>query len=308
MASQPHRVAIAGSSGFLGGALRKHLLDRGDEVVSLVRRAATSPDEVTWDPTSGHLDLSLLGEVDAIVNLAGVGIGDRRWTAAHKRAIEYSRLSSTSTIAEAIASEAHRTGRRIRLVNASAVGIYGDRRDEVLTEASPLGHDFLAGLVMRWERATEAASAAHAPVALTRSGLVMAGKGGAFRPILLLAKLGLGGPLASGREWWPWITLVDEVRALAFLIDHPEVTGPVNLVAPEPARQREIARAMGVALHRPAILPAPHLAMRAVIGEFADFILFSQRVQPHKLVEAGFTFSHPTLDSAVTWMVHDGRH
>lgn len=303
MVSTSKRIAIAGSSGLIGGALGRHLVERGDRVVRLVRRAATSADEVTWDPSSGHVDLALLGEVDAIVNLAGVGIGDRRWTPAHKRAVEDSRVAATATIAQAIADEADRTGRKVRLVNASAVGVYGDRRDEVLNEESPAGHDFLAGVVTRWEGATAPAAAAHAPVAMTRSGLVMARRGGAFEPILLLARLGLGGPLGSGREWWPWITLVDEVRALAFLIDHPEVSGPVNLTAPESARQREIAQAIGRALHRPALLPAPRLALRTVVGEFADSILASQRVQPARLLESGFEFTHPTLDAAVTWLV-----
>lgn len=296
------RVVVAGSSGLIGSALRRSLADRGDQVVRLVRREPGSADEVRWDPASGHLDESVLRDADAVVNLAGVGIGDRRWNAEHKRAIEESRLGATSTIADAIAAEHDRSGRKVRLVNASAVGYYGDRKDEVLTEASRPGHDFLTELVTRWERAARPASDAHAPVAFVRSGLVMAREGGAFEPLLRLARLGLGGPMGSGDMWWPWISLVDEVRAILHLVDHPDLVGPFNLVAPDQVRQREIASALGHALHRPAVLPAPTFALRLVIGEFADYVLASQRVVPERLVESGFVFEHPDLEDAVRWL------
>jgi uncharacterized protein (TIGR01777 family) len=297
------RVAIAGSSGLIGGALRRHLRDRGDDVVRLVRRPAAAPDEVRWDPESGRLPLGALDGVDAIVNLAGVGIGDRRWTPAHKRAVERSRVDSTGTIARALAAVKAGTGRGIRFVNASAVGIYGDRGDEVLTETTDPGDDFLAQVVCRWEAATQPAVEAGVPVALVRSGLVVASSGGAFAPLLLATKLGLGGPLGSGRQWWPWITLVDEVRAIAYLVDRPDLSGAFNAAAPDGRRQVELARALASAMHRPALVPVPRLALRVVIGEFGDRILDSQRVQPRRLLESGFDFEHPDLDSGVSWVV-----
>lgn len=295
------RVAVAGSSGLIGGALRRHLEGRGDSVLRLVRRPAAAADEVRWDPSAGQLPLEALDGVDAVVNLAGVGIGDQRWTDAHKVAIERSRVDSTLTIAKALAETKRRSGRSIRLVNASAVGIYGDRGDEVLTEDSPSGTDFLARLVVRWEAATEPAADAGLSVSLVRTGLVMAPHGGAFGPLLLLTKLGLGGPLGSGRQWWPWITLVDEVRAITHLVDHPELTGAFNAAGPESHRQRDIAAALARALHRPALVPTPRLALRVVVGEFADRILDSQRVEPRRLLESGFGFEHPTLEAAVRW-------
>lgn len=297
------RVAIAGSSGLIGGALRRHLTARGDQVLSLVRRPARASDERQWDPARGKLDPMALDRLDAIVNLAGVGIGDRRWNDAHKRAVEQSRIETTDTISVALAAERDRSGRPIRFVNGSAVGFYGDRGDEVLTEDSEAGDDFLAGLVSRWEAATRPARDASVPVAIVRTGLVMARDAGAFQPLLRLARLGLGGPLGSGREWWPYVTLVDELRALTHLIDHPDLTGVFNVAAPESKRQKEIAAVIGAALHRPSVLPAPRIALRVVVGEFADSILASQRVTPSRLLAHGFEFEHPDLESAVTWLV-----
>ncbi|GAA6525799.1 TIGR01777 family oxidoreductase [Intrasporangium sp. DVR] len=294
------RVAITGSSGLIGGALRRHLVARGDDVVRLVRRRPVAADEVDWDPARGRIGSSALAGVDTVVNLAGAGVGDRRWDEDYKRVILSSRLEATTTIALAVAAEHDRSGRAVRLINASAVGYYGDRGDEVLTEHSGAGRDFLASVVVQWEEATRAAQS-RAPVAMIRTGLVMARDGGAFERLLLLARLGLGGPLGSGREWWPWITLADTVRAVTHLIDHADLSGPFNLAAPGEARQREIAQAFGRALRRPALVPAPRVALRAVVGEFADSILASQRVHPKRLVETGFEFEHPDLDSAVSW-------
>lgn len=296
------RVAIAGSSGLIGDALRRLLLERGDEVIRLVRGRPTGSDEWSWAPDTGDLPLEALEGVDAVVNLAGAGIGDRRWDADRKRLIERSRVDSTRTIAQALVRLSERSGRRVRFVNGSAVGYYGDRREEVLTEESRPGADFLAGVVQRWEAAAMEAGDAGVPVAVVRTGLVMAPSGGAFAPLLLLTRFGLGGPLGTGSQWWPWITLADEVRAIAYLIDTPEVTGPVNVVAPEQHRQREIAAELGRQLSRPALLPAPRLALRLAVGEFGDRILDSQRVVPAVLTQHGFTFTHPDLRSAVRWL------
>ena len=297
------RVAVTGSSGLIGGALRRHLTQRGDTVLRVVRREPQGPDELQWDPSRGELDPAALVDVDAVVNLAGVGIGDKRWDAEHKREVERSRTDATGTVAQALVQVKEQTGRSIRLVNASAVGYYGDRGDEVLTEQSPPGQDFLAGVVTRWEEAAQPAVDAGLSVACARTGLVMSPDGGAFSPLLLLGKLGLGGPMGTGREWWPWITLVDEVAALTHLIDRDEVVGPVNLVAPTPARQKDIARELGRALHRPAFVPAPRFALRIVVGEFADSIIASQRLEPQVLTESGFGFEHADLTSAVRWLV-----
>lgn len=290
------RILLAGSSGFIGSALRRHMQDRGDEVLRLVRRPATSPDERSWDPTSGRLDTAVLDGIDAVVNLGGAGVGDHRWSASYKAELVASRLDGTATLAGALA--AHREP--VRWVNGSAVGYYGnDNGDTLLTEEAPAGGGFLADLVQRWEGATAPAVAAGVPVAWARTGLVMAADGGAFQRIRLLGRLGLGGPLGTGRQFWPWITLTDEVRALAFLVDHVDLTGPVNLTGPEPAPQREVAAAIGRRFGRPAVLPAPAFALRAALGEFAEDILGSQRAVPRRLLDAGFDFQHPTLAAAV---------
>jgi uncharacterized protein (TIGR01777 family) len=295
----PQRVAITGSSGLIGGALSASLRQRGDEVVHLVRREPRAPHEVRWDPSARRLDQAALDGVDAVVNLAGAGVGDRRWTTDYRAQILASRVDSTATVSRAIAE----AGGGIRLVSGSAVGYYGDRGDEVLDETSDPARSFLAQVCVAWEAATRAAEEAGAPVAHIRTGIVLAPDGGAMTPILRLARLGLGGPMGSGKEFWPWITLRDQVRAVLHLVDHPEVTGAVNLTGPAPARQREIAAELGRALHRPALLPAPAPALRLVVGEFAGEILASARVLPRRLEASGFAFEHPDLGTAIDWLV-----
>lgn len=292
-------VAVTGSSGLIGGALVSHLTGRGDRVVRLVRRAPATPTEIRWDPASRHLDPAALDGVDAVVNLGGAGIGDKRWTAARKREIIDSRVDGTHAVATAIAE----SGRPIRLVSGSAIGFYGNRGDDELTEDSPAGEGFTTEVVRAWEGATAPAEDAGAAVAYARSGIVLAPEGGAMGRVLPLARLGLGGPLGSGRQWWPWITLVDEVRALTHLVDHPALTGPVNVVGPHPDRQRDIMKALGAALRRPALLPAPRPALKAVLGEFAAEVLDSHRVLPTRLEQDGFTFEHPRLADAMAWLV-----
>lgn len=290
------QILLAGSSGFIGSALRRHLQDRGDTVLRLVRRPATSGDERSWDPTSGRLDTAVLDGIEAVVNLGGAGVGDHRWSPTYKAELVASRVDGTATLAAALAT--HREP--VRWVNGSAVGFYGnDNGDTQLTEESPAGGGFLAELVQRWEGAAAPAVAAGVPVALARTGLVMAAHGGAFQRMSLLGRLGLGGPLGTGRQFWPWITLTDEVRALTFLVDHVDLTGPVNLTGPVPAPQREVAAAIGRRFGRPAVLPAPAFALRAALGEFAEDILGSQRAVPRRLLDAGFEFQHSTLAAAV---------
>ncbi|HYH73373.1 MAG TPA: TIGR01777 family oxidoreductase [Nocardioides sp.] len=293
------RIAVTGSSGLIGTALVAALRERGDEVVRLVRRTPRSADEVQWDPSGRTLDPRVLDGVDGVVNLAGAGVGDRRWSPGYKHEILASRVDSTTAVATAVAQADH----PVRLVSGSAVGYYGDRGDEELTETSPPGHDFLADVVLAWEAAVNPAVDAGASVAVVRTGIVLAREGGAMKPLLRLARLGLAGPLGSGRQYMPWITLPDEVGALLFLLDHPEVTGPVNLSAPEPARQRDVSTALGAALHRPAVLPAPAIALRLVLGEFAGGVLGGQRITGDVLRDSGYEFVHGDLEAAVRWLV-----
>ncbi|MDE9366441.1 TIGR01777 family oxidoreductase [Luteipulveratus sp. YIM 133132] len=295
------RVAITGSSGLIGGALSSSLRDRGDEVVHLVRRPAREPHEVTWDPSRHQLDPAALEGVTAVVNLAGAGVGDHRWTDSYKRTLVRSRLDSTSTVVDAMTAQGH----PIRLVSGSAMGYYGNRGDDDLDETSAKGDGFLADLVRDWEAAAAPAVEAGCPTAFVRTSLVLSRRGGVLQRIATLARLGLNGPLGNGRQWWSWISLTDEVRAIVHLIDHPEVTGPVNLSAPEPVRQKDFAHALGRAVHRPAVLPAPAFALRVVLGEMVQDILGSQRLRPSVLEQQGFTWEHPGLDEALRGELRD---
>jgi uncharacterized protein (TIGR01777 family) len=294
------KLAVTGASGLIGTALVTRLRASGHDVVKLVRRPPAAADEVSWDPDAGTIDVEGLSGVEGAVHLAGAGVGDHRWTDDYKRTIRDSRVLGTRTLVKALT--ALEPLPRV-LVSGSAVGFYGDRGDEELTEESPGGKGFLADVVRAWEAETEPASAAGIRVAMIRTGLVMSPSGGAFGRLLPLVKLGLGGPLGNGRQWWPWITLEDEVGAIDFLLTHA-VTGPVNLSAPHPARQKDVVRAIARAAHRPALLPAPRLALRVALGEFSDDILDSQRVLPRRLVTAGFTFRHPELAGASDWLLH----
>lgn len=293
------RIAITGSSGLIGTALGTALTERGDEVVRLVRRPPHTPMEIRWDPARGQLNPADLQGVSAIVNLAGAGIGDKRWTAAYKQLLLDSRVDSTTTVVHAI----EQLDAPVRLVNASAMGYYGDRGEEVVDEDSAPGSGFLVDLVTAWESATAPAAAAGTPVALARSGLVIAPHGGLMERVLPLAKLGLAGPLGSGRQWWSWITLTDELRALIHLIDHPEITGPVNLSVPEIAavRQRDAMRVLGTVLHRPSFIPAPAPALRIVLGEMAGDALASTRMAPKVLQRGGFSWTHSDITAAMRY-------
>lgn len=294
------RVAISGASGLIGSALSSYLVARGDDVRHLVRREARTGSEISWDPANRRLDPASLDGVDAVVHLAGAGIGDRRWSPSHKQDVLASRTDGTAAVATAVAAH----GDRIRLVSGSAIGWYGnDRGDEILTEQSPEGTGFVAEVVQAWEASTAPAGAAGAPVAMSRTGLVMSRTGGAFEPLVRLGRLGLAGPLGSGREWWAWITLDDVVRALVHLVDRRDITGAVNVVAPEPLRQKELVQEIGRQLGRPTVLPAPAFALRAVLGEFSSEVTASRRVVPTRLRESGFEWVHGTISSAVATLV-----
>jgi uncharacterized protein len=302
------RVLMAGSHGMIGSALLDHLTGRGDEVVRLVR-GTPSQGEIAWDPPRGWVDrevLDDLGPFDAAVNLAGSGIGDRRWTAAWRQSLVESRLQTTGLVAQVVAEL--RPAPSV-LVNASAVGYYGDRGDEVLTEASAPGDGFLADLCRRWEAAADPARAAGARTVVTRSGVVLARKGGALRRQLPLFRLALGGRLGSGRQFVSWITLRDEVLALVRALDDERVDGPVNLVAPQPVRNAELTRAIGRALGRPTVLAVPEPALKLALGgEMAsEVLLASQRAEPAVLEDLGHVFAHPEISAALRAVLDDDR-
>lgn len=289
------RIAITGSSGFIGSALVPALRLQGHEVVRLVRRAGRAPDEVSWDPGAGLLDLNALGRLDAAISLAGAGVGDKRWSSAYKETVRRSRVDTTGTLCRELA--ALDPPPRV-LLSGSAIGFYGDTGDHAVDETGPAGSTFLAGVVRDWEAAARPAQDAGIRVAFLRTGLVMDRGGGAFARLFPLLRLGLGGPIGSGRQYWSWITLADSVRAIQFLLEDGAPAGPVNLTAPEPVTNRELVRALGKAMHRPALLPAPAPALRIALGEFAGEILRSQRVLPRRLLDAGFAFESPDIASA----------
>jgi hypothetical protein len=293
------RIAVTGSSGLIGSRLIPALRADGHDVLRLVRRTPRTADEHRWAPQHHRLDPALMADVDAVVNLAGVGVGDRRWTSRHKAAVLASRLEATTTVSRALADAAAADPGRDRvLLSASAVGFYGDTGDRVVDETAPAGDDFLARVCVQWEAATGAAAEAGVRVATLRTGLVL-GPGGLLGRMGPLFRLGLGGRLGSGQQYWPWIALDDEVAAIRFLLTAP-VSGPVNLTAPTPATNVEFTRTLAAVLDRPARFPVPGPALSLVLGEFARVgVLAGQRAVPAKLTEAGFTFGSPDLADAL---------
>ena len=291
------RVVIAGASGFLGSRLRASLTAQQHDIVRLVRRPPTRDDERRWDPFTGSLDAEVLAGADVVVNLAGAGIEDKRWTDTYKRVLVDSRVRPTSTLASALATLPQSRRPRL-LLNASAIGFYGDTGDATVDETSPAGGGFFPDLCQAWEGATARASEAGVRVVLLRSGLVLDSGGGLLRPFALTTRFYLGGPLAGGRQWMPWISIADWVGALLFLIDH-EIAGPGNVVGPNPVRNKDFVRALGRAMHRPTPWPVPRFALRILLGEFANEALASQRVLPGVLKRAGYTFQHSDVDSAI---------
>ncbi|WP_018654891.1 TIGR01777 family oxidoreductase [Actinomadura flavalba] len=289
------KVTVSGASGLIGAALARSLRADGHEVRRLVRREPSAPDEVRWTPGE-HVDPAAVDGVDAVVHLAGAGIGDRPWTSARKREIYASRVSGTRTIAEAVARAA--APPRV-LVSGSAIGYYGATGDRAADEGAPRGTGFLADLVADWEDAAAPAAGAGVRVVLPRTGIVLDRSGGLLGKVLPLFRLGLGARLGDGRQWTSWITLADEVAALRFLLDN-DVSGPVNLTAPHPVRNADYTREVGRALGRPAKLAVPAFVLRAALRDFADEgPLISQKVVPARLEEAGFAFAHPELPDAL---------
>ena len=290
------RVAVTGASGLIGSALVPALRARGDDVVRLVRRAPSAPDEVRWDPQAGTIDLAALAGTDGVVHLAGAGVGDKRWTDAYKAEIRDSRVQGTTTIAKAMASLDPRP--RV-LVCGSAIGYYGDTGDRKVTEESPQGTGFLADVLADWEASAAPAAQAGIRVAYARTGLVVSSRGGAWKRLMPIFKLGLGGKVGSGRQYWSFISLRDEVAALMALLDDDRYRGPVNLTAPDPVTNAEVTAAMGRVLGRPTVLPVPAFALKVALGEFSEDVLGSQRVLPTVLERDGFTWSDASIDSAI---------
>lgn len=290
------RVAITGSTGLIGNALIAHLRAAGHDTVRVVRSDPSTGD-IEWDPTGGEIDRDGFAGVDAVVNLAGEPIGVGRWSANKKRAIRDSRVTGTDLLARTMAG----LDRPKVLLNASAVGFYGDRGDEELTEDSGPGTGFLADVVRDWEAATVPAVDGGVRVVLARNGIVLSRRGGALGRILPLFKLGLGGKLGSGRQWWSWISIDDAVALLARALVDDRFSGPLNVTAPNPVTNAEFTETLGHALSRPTVLPAPAFGVKLVMGaERSEEMLFaSQRVLPAKALDRGYQFSHPGLRQAL---------
>jgi hypothetical protein len=291
------RVAITGSSGLLGTALTKSLQADGHSVVRVLRSTSrTDESTLRWDPVQGELDPKGLEGIDAVVHLAGAGILDKRWTDARKKELLDSRVLSTSLLANTLASMGSPPP---AFLSGSAIGWYGERGNEACTEMSEPGDDFLAELCKAWEAAAQPAKTAGIRVVHLRSGLVQSTHGGMLGKTLPLYKLGLGGRLGHGRQWWSWISMTDEIGAIRFLLD-AEVGGPVNLTAPEPVTNLEYTRTLGAVLGRPTLFPTPMLGPRLLLGkEATQTIVESQRVMPRVLEDAGYQFAYPTLESAL---------
>jgi uncharacterized protein len=292
------RVVLAGASGSLGHPLLARLRADGCQVVRLVRREPDGPDQVRWSPQRHELTAGVLTRTDVVVNLAGAGVADQRWTARYRDVIRASRVDSTRTLAEAAAALPADQRPRL-LVNASAVGFYGDTGETAVDEDAPAGDGFLAQVCQLWEAATGPAEDAGLRVVRLRTGLVLDRDGGLLKRLLLPYRLGLGGPLGSGEQYLPWISQADWLDAVRFCIDHAEIAGPVNLVGPQPVRDKEFSRVLANLLHRPAVIPVPRFALRLALGEFGAEAVASQRVLPGVLTRAGFRFSHGDVESAL---------
>jgi uncharacterized protein (TIGR01777 family) len=288
-------IAIAGSSGLIGSALAAALRAADHPMLRIVRRTPANSEELHWNPASGEFDPDALADVDAVVNLCGINVGQRRWSGAFKQSLRDSRIAPTEVLANAVAEAGVGT-----LINASAIGYYGNTKDRVVDENARAGRGFLAQLCQDWEAATLPAQYAGARVVLARTGMVMAPSGGALRRMRPLFSAGLGARLGNGRQYMSWISLEDEVRALLFAISHPSLSGPVNLTGPAPVTNAEFTTAFGRAINRPTPLMLPGFAVRAALGEFADEgLLIGQRAIPSALERAGFQFHHNTIGEAL---------
>ena len=293
------RVLISGASGLVGTEVIRQLEAEGHEALRLVRRKPTSAKEVEWNPAAGYIQEGIMETIDAVVNMAGATTGKIPWTAKYKEEIVSSRLDSTRTLVKAMAAAKRRPA---VLVSGSASGFYGDTGEKILHETAPKGTGFLSDLAHEWEQ-----EALKAPtdvrVVLARTTMVMSRKLGALGRLLPLIKLGIGGPLGSGRQWWAWISLPDEAAAIIHLIKTPSAKGAYNLTAPEPATCGQIVKALAKDLKRPSLIAVPTFALKALIGEAAvELLLCSQNMSADRLLATGFKFQHPTLREASAWV------
>jgi uncharacterized protein len=285
-------IAISGASGFVGSALSRALLARGDRVLALVRPGSRQ-EGIRWDPVRGEIDQAALAGVDAVVHLAGENVAEGRWSEAQKQRIAQSRIQGTTLLARALAALAQKPS---VFVSASAVGFYGAHGGEPLDERAQAGHDFLAEVCQQWEAAAEPARAAGIRVVHPRLGIVLHPSGGALAKMLPAFRLGAGGKLGSGEQFMSWVALEDAIAALLFALARPELSGPYNVTAPEPVTNEALTRALGVALSRPTLMTVPRFALRALFGEMAEVALLSgARVMPAKLLAHGFLFAQPAL-------------
>ena len=291
----PQRIAVTGASGLIGTALVGYLKSQGHTVQRLVRRAAVSSEEITWDPIAGTVDMDALAGVDAVIHLAGAGVSDKRWTKKYKSEILNSRLLGTTTIAKAVAVVKPQV-----FISASAIGWYGESGNRAVVESDRVGDDFLAAVCHEWESAADLAGDVR--TVKLRTGLVLDPTGGALGKMLPLFRFGLGGKLSNGKQWWSWITLHDQIRAIAFLLEN-KVSGPVNLTSPNPVTNSEFTAGLARAMHRPALFPVPAFALKIVLGGFSAEVLGSKKVMPQVLTESGFTFDYPHISSALEKLV-----
>ena len=291
----PQRIAVTGASGLIGTALVGYLKSQGHTVQRLVRRAAVSSEEITWDPIAGTVDMDALAGVDAVIHLAGAGVSDKRWTKKYKSEILNSRLLGTTTIAKAVAIVKPQV-----FISASAIGWYGESGNRAVIESDRVGDDFLAAVCREWESAADLAGDVR--TVKLRTGLVLDPTGGALGKMLPIFRFGLGGKLSNGKQWWSWITLHDQIRAIAFLLEN-KVSGPVNLTSPNPVTNSEFTAGLARAMHRPALFPVPAIALKIVLGGFSAEVLGSKKVMPQVLTESGFTFDYPHISSALEKLV-----
>lgn len=290
------RIGITGSTGLIGTALSARLAAAGHEVVPLARSSSRERQAEGWNPSAGWIAAGALDGCEAVVHLAGASIGEGRWTKARKRVLRESRIEATRLLVDHLGTLPRPPK---VLVSSSAVGYYGDRGAEVLPEDAAPGEGFLADLVLGWEAEARRAERLGVRVVSPRFGVVLARRGGALPRMLLPVRLGVGGPLGNGRQWMPWVTLQDAVRAVEFMLTH-EVSGPYNVAAPEASRNRDFMRALGRQLHRPSFFPTPGFALRLVLGQAADeLLLASARVDASRLLDAGFAYEHPSLEVAL---------
>lgn len=296
MDREQRRFAVSGASGLVGQAVVRALVERGDLVWPLVR-GQPREGEIAWNPRGGSIDTAALAEVDAVIHLAGEPIAGGRWSSERKRRIRASRVDGTRLLAKTMAELS--TGPRT-LVCASATGYYGERGDQICVEGDPPGEGFLSQVCVEWEAAADAARSAGIRTTHLRIGMVLAREGGALASMLPIFRAGLGGPLGAGSQYWNWILMDDLVRLVLLAADEATLQGPINAVAPEPVSSRDFARELGRVLHRPAFLPAPAFAVRLVMGELADALLFtSTRAVPQLLLDQGFAFRGATLAGAL---------